>query len=171
MQFCAHARITPKGTRTPVFWLRTRHPRPLDDGGFQYEFYPVEICCQPDRRGKNAMGGQIVGGAVSMVNLRLSRKVVVRALWLPLFGFKPNWIKARLSISIKLLKNKDLWRFCPCFSAPGHPQCIKWSCQDESILDVTSGWQRSAASGAAARGKEMFPCKVKPKPSSCSIVP
>src|SRR3954447_21835321 len=24
---------TPKGTRTPVFWLRTRHPRPLDDGG------------------------------------------------------------------------------------------------------------------------------------------
>src|SRR6185437_16475525 len=24
---------TPKGSRTPVFWLRTRHPRPLDDRG------------------------------------------------------------------------------------------------------------------------------------------
>ena len=24
---------TPTGIRTPVFWLRTRHPRPLDDGG------------------------------------------------------------------------------------------------------------------------------------------
>jgi hypothetical protein len=25
--------ITPNRTRTGVFWLRTRHPRPLDDGG------------------------------------------------------------------------------------------------------------------------------------------
>jgi hypothetical protein len=24
---------TPTGNRTPVFWLRTRYPRPLDDGG------------------------------------------------------------------------------------------------------------------------------------------
>src|SRR5207245_1595889 len=24
---------TPNRTRTGVFWLRTRHPRPLDDGG------------------------------------------------------------------------------------------------------------------------------------------
>ena len=24
---------TPKGSRTPVLWLRTRYPRPLDDGG------------------------------------------------------------------------------------------------------------------------------------------
>ena len=24
---------TPKGNRTPVPWLRTRYPRPLDDGG------------------------------------------------------------------------------------------------------------------------------------------
>src|SRR5215210_2894808 len=26
-------RSTPKGSRTPVLWLRTRYPRPLDDGG------------------------------------------------------------------------------------------------------------------------------------------
>jgi hypothetical protein len=24
---------TPKGTRTPVAWMRTKNPRPLDDGG------------------------------------------------------------------------------------------------------------------------------------------
>jgi hypothetical protein len=24
---------TPKGNRTPVFWMRTRCPGPLDDGG------------------------------------------------------------------------------------------------------------------------------------------
>src|SRR4051812_18635545 len=27
---------TPKGSRTPVLWLRTRYPRPLDDGGVDH---------------------------------------------------------------------------------------------------------------------------------------
>src|SRR4029078_4877925 len=37
MLFCAGRPITPTGTRTPVFWLRTRHPRPLDDGGLSLQ--------------------------------------------------------------------------------------------------------------------------------------
>ena len=28
-----HVISTPTGSRTPVSWLRTRYPRPLDDGG------------------------------------------------------------------------------------------------------------------------------------------
>ena len=28
-----HTASTPTGTRTPVPWLRTKYPRPLDDGG------------------------------------------------------------------------------------------------------------------------------------------
>lgn len=32
---CCHRRYTntPKGSRTPVTWMRTMYPRPLDDGG------------------------------------------------------------------------------------------------------------------------------------------
>ncbi len=40
---------TPNRTRTGVFWLRTRHPRPLDDGGpFPYSAASSPIC-QADR--------------------------------------------------------------------------------------------------------------------------
>src|SRR6516162_1128441 len=37
---------TPKGTRTPVFWLRTRHPRPLDDGGSAFHSPYLAPTCQ-----------------------------------------------------------------------------------------------------------------------------
>src|SRR6266852_1975309 len=47
--------ITPNRTRTGVFWLRTRHPRPLDDGGrFPYSAGSFRLC-QADR-------GKQIGG-------------------------------------------------------------------------------------------------------------
>src|SRR3954453_12783787 len=36
---------TPKGSRTPVLWLRTRYPRPLDDGGVCARLLRLSLVC------------------------------------------------------------------------------------------------------------------------------
>ena len=42
--------ITPNRTRTGVFWLRTRHPRPLDDGGRSRYCAELVGNCQGNQR-------------------------------------------------------------------------------------------------------------------------
>ena len=62
---------TPTGNRTPVFWLRTRCPRPLDDGGLN----PTHIVPQHARQDSNLQPPVLETGALP-IELRASVSVV-----------------------------------------------------------------------------------------------
>ena len=49
---------TPTGTRTPVPWLRTKYPRPLDDGGQKMQLMINQASSQSSnqRRGDDILG-------------------------------------------------------------------------------------------------------------------
>jgi hypothetical protein len=69
---------TPTGIRTPVFWLRTRHPRPLDDGGLLLQLVlsearHVNVC-------RNSTG-QIVGLAAFCGSTAIQPCVSQLASW------------------------------------------------------------------------------------------
>ena len=60
-------RNTPTGNRTPVFWLRTRCPRPLDDGGL----YQTESFNEHARQDSNLQPPVLETGALP-IELRAS---------------------------------------------------------------------------------------------------
>ena len=56
---------TPTGNRTPVFWLRTRYPRPLDDGGAGFVL-SADLVAEHVRRDSNPQPPVLETGALPL---------------------------------------------------------------------------------------------------------
>ena len=58
---------TPTGTRTPVPWLRTKYPRPLDDGGLDCDSITNQELAESRLEVAGSFGSaQLMGYAISL---------------------------------------------------------------------------------------------------------
>jgi hypothetical protein len=87
LQHSPRLATTPKGTRTPVFWLRTRHPRPLDDGGGLGIVADCRLHCQANRRSPRCRMPRARVGLSATV--RESRSFVSRFIPISPPAFRP----------------------------------------------------------------------------------